>query len=368
MQFPDCYEEHYTGKILRTSNLKSETMKLSVINKISEAAKISEEWNELLNFCGASHVPFLRFEYINAWWEHLGGGEWLQGELLIVCGRQEDGQLIGIAPLFFSKNLADTPALMIIGSIEISDYLDFIVKKENLDVFTFELLQFLEDLHDPAWQLLDLYNLPESSPTLQALKNAAEKLGWTFQAQQLQPCPYIPLMGGWEQYLQTIDKKQRHEIRRKIRRAEAAEQTVSWYIVEDAEVLDQEIDDFLRLMANDPKKACFLDLSMRNQLRSIIHAAFNAGWLQLAFLTAAGQKAACYLNFDFAGHIWVYNSGLDNQFRDLSPGWVLLGYLLQWANENGREVFDLMRGSEDYKYKFGAIDRHIVRAMLQRSQ
>jgi len=35
---------------------------------------------------------------------------------------------------------------------------------------------------------------------------------------------------------------------------------------------------------------------------------------------------------------------------------VLLGYLLQWANEQQRAAFDFMRGDEEYKYRFGAID------------
>jgi CelD/BcsL family acetyltransferase involved in cellulose biosynthesis len=343
-------------------------MQISILRDIKEAAKISEQWNELLNHCSASHVPFLRFEYLNSWWEYLGGGEWKEAELLIICARREDDQLIGLAPLFLTKNPAGEPTLMMIGSIEISDYLDFIVHEDEVEAFTFELLHYLEDFHDPAWESLDLYNLPESSPTLAALKTAANQLGWSYEEQKLQPCPYIPLKGDWELYLQGIDKKQRHEIRRKIRRAEESEALVSWYIVSEAETLDQEINDFLALMANDPNKARFLDIAMQKQMRSIIQAAFTAGWLQLAFLIIGGKKAACYLNFDFAGYIWVYNSGLDNQFRELSPGWVLLGYLLKWANENGREIFDLMRGSEDYKYRFGGIDRHIVRASLTRGQ
>jgi CelD/BcsL family acetyltransferase involved in cellulose biosynthesis len=40
---------------------------------------------------------------------------------------------------------------------------------------------------------------------------------------------------------------------------------------------------------------------------------------------------------------------------------VLLGHLLQWANENDRSEFDFMRGNEDYKYKFGAVDRFVTR-------
>jgi CelD/BcsL family acetyltransferase involved in cellulose biosynthesis len=349
-------------------NMIRETMQISVIKDIKEAARMSEQWNELLTYCSASHVPFLRFEYLNSWWEHLGGGEWTNGELLITCARRENGELVGIAPLFYTHNLTGDPALMLIGSIEISDYLDFIVRKEDIDEFTLELLKYLDNLHDPEWRFLDLYNLPESSPTVQALKTAANKLNWGYHEKRLQPCPYIPLKGDWEAYLLGIDKKQRHEIRRKIRRAEESETPVRWYIVEEAETLDQEISDFLALMGKDPNKARFLVETMQKQMRSIIHAAFEAGWLQLAFLTIGDQKAACYLNFDFAGYIWVYNSGLDNQFRDFSPGWVLLGYLLQWAIDNNRPVFDLMRGSEDYKYRFGGIDRYIVRACLDRGQ
>jgi CelD/BcsL family acetyltransferase involved in cellulose biosynthesis len=61
----------------------------------------------------------------------------------------------------------------------------------------------------------------------------------------------------------------------------------------------------------------------------------------------------------------VYNSGIDRRYMEYSPGWVLLGYLLKWANENGRETFDFMRGNEDYKYKFGALDRFVMRASLE---
>jgi len=73
-----------------------------------------------------------------------------------------------------------------------------------------------------------------------------------------------------------------------------------------------------------------------------------------------GQKAAGYLNFDYAGHIWVYNSGLNFALREVSPGWVLLGHLIQWAIEHRRESIDFMRGDEDYKYRFGGVNRYIV--------
>jgi CelD/BcsL family acetyltransferase involved in cellulose biosynthesis len=341
-------------------------MQLTSFRNIDELNQLAEEWNDLLACCSASHVPFLRYEYLSTWWRTLGGGEWKSGELFTVAGRDADNQLTGIAPLFFTYNLDGNPALMLLGSIEISDYLDLIVRRKDLPAFTENLLDFLASEHAPAWQTLDLYNIPETSPTLGVLQDAAQHRGWHYAQQTLQPCPAIALPGDWETYLSGIDKKQRHEVRRKMRRAEESPIPVSWYIVEDETSLDAEIEAFLTLMANDPDKDRFLTQVMRQQMHAAVHAAFKAGWLQLAFLEIGGEKAAAYLNFDYAGHIWVYNSGLNFGFRELSPGWVLLGHLLKWANDNQRQAFDFMRGDEDYKYRFGAVNRYIVRAVIQR--
>jgi len=344
---------------------RGEFMQLTVLRNNEAFSDLADEWNDLLKH-SASHVPFLRHEYLSAWWRTLGGGEWNAGELCVVAARQADGALCGIAPLFFTQNQEGEAALMLLGSIEISDYLDVVARPEELNSFILALFDRLKEPDLPAWQVLDLYNLVDSSPTLAALQTAAEQCGWRYTQERLQHCPYIPLPGDWETYLAGIDKKQRHEIRRKMRRAESADLPVRWYIVDDEASLEAEIDDFLRLMAQDAEKQAFLTDRMRNQMRTAMQAAFGAGWLQLAFLEVSGEKAAAYLSFDYGNHLWVYNSGLDFRFREYSPGWVLLGYLLQWANENGRKAFDFMRGGEDYKYRFGAVDRFVVRARIER--
>jgi CelD/BcsL family acetyltransferase involved in cellulose biosynthesis len=341
-------------------------MQLTILRTLKEFDELAMEWNDLLACCSASHVPFLRHEYLKAWWQTLGGGEWTHGELFIVIARQEDNQLIGAAPLFFSHNLEGEPALLLVGSIEISDYLDLIAKPSDLPAFAEALLDYFDSPQAPSWKVLDWYNIPEASPTLPALQQAAEHRGWVYAQQLLQPCPYIPLPGNWEVYLADIDKKQRHEIRRKMRRAEESTVPVHWYIVEAENQLDAEIEDFLSLMAQDSDKDRFLTPLMRTQMRAIVHAAFQAGWLQLAFLDIGGKKAAGYLNFDYAGHIWVYNSGINFQYRELSPGWVLLGNLLKWANDNQRIAIDFLRGDEEYKYRFGGINRFVVRATIRR--
>lgn len=326
----------------------------------------ADEWNALAE-AGILNAPFLRYEYLSTWWSTRGGGEWPAESALCLLSAHENGKLIGLAPLFFASNRDGLPALLLVGSIEISDYQDLIVSPEHHAAFITGLLDWL-DIHAPQpWSLLDWYNLPETSPTLQALKDESVKRGWTYAEEVYQPSPSIPLPGDFETYLAGIDKKQRHEIRRKMRRAEESGRSVRWYIVEDEAQLDSEMDGFLHLMAQDAEKAAFLTDIMRSQMKASVHAAFRAGWLQLAFLEVDGEKAAGYLNFDYDNKIWVYNSGINPRFRELSPGWVLLGYLLQWANENGRREFDFMRGNEDYKYKFGAENRHVQRVRVARN-
>ena len=255
-------------------------MQLDIVRTSPGQADLAIGWNQLLKN-SASDVPFLRHEYISAWWENLGGGEWEQGDLCILTTRGSDHRLIGIAPFFFTTNQEGIPALMLVGSHEISDYLDFIARPEDLPAFLQAVCSWLSSAGAPPWQVLDLYNILETSPTIDRLKEHSSQCSWGFSIERLQPSPYIPLPGDWESYLNGIDKKQRHEIRRKLRRAEAEEGPVSWYMInglEDPGALDGEIEAFFDLMSQDEEKKAFLTPAMRIQMRSIVHTAARAGW------------------------------------------------------------------------------------------
>ena len=338
-------------------------MKFILHTTFETLAPLAKSWNELLNV-SIINAPFLRYEYLSIWWDTRGGGEWAEDATLAVITALEGDKLIGVAPLFLTTNRDGQSALLLLGSIEISDYLDLIVSPQDHQVFVSGLLDWLFSEYPMQWQALDWYNLPETSVTLAEIKNEAAKRKWDYAETIYQPSPYIPLPGDFETYLNGIDKKQRHEIRRKIRRAEDSGRGVRWYIVSDGNKLETAMDEFMELMAHDPEKAAFLTESMRLQMKKSAQAAFEIGSLQLAFLEVDGKKACAYYNFDYDNKIWVYNSGLDRAFMDLSVGWVLLGYLLEWANNHKRVEFDFLRGDEDYKYKFGGQQRHVMRVKV----
>jgi CelD/BcsL family acetyltransferase involved in cellulose biosynthesis len=320
----------------------------------------AESWNALVEE-SITNTPFSRYEYLAEWWKTLGGGEWLrQNPELVLVSATENERLIGIAPLFLA-DYDDQRALMLVGSVEISDYLDLIVRERDLPRFLSGLLDFLLSSFGNRWSALDWYNLPDSSPTLAALKAEAEKRGWTHLEEIYRPTPRIPLNGSFEEYLARIDKKQRHEIRRKMRRAAESDKNVRFTIVNGTEDINSEIDAFFDLMVQEPGKQEFLHPTMREQMTVTIQNAHAQGYLWLAFLEVEGVKTAASLNFDYRNKLWGYNSGVSREHMELSPGWVLLAHTIQWCCDHGRYEFDFMRGDEEYKYRFGGVNQYVMR-------
>jgi CelD/BcsL family acetyltransferase involved in cellulose biosynthesis len=319
-------------------------------------------WNSLVEQSIAD-TPFSHHEYLSEWWKTLGGGEWKTAQLGLISALEND-ELIGIAPLFITE-YDGQQALMLVGSIEISDYLDLIVRPDDLPRFLSGLLDFLVSSPAGNWSAIDWYNLPDASSTLAALKTESERRGWTHHEEIYRPTPRIPLNGSFDEYLSRLDKKQRHEIRRKMRRA-AESGRVRFYVVDKNADIETELDAFFHLMIQDPNKAMFLKDMMRDQMSATIHAAQEEGYLWLGFLEVDGEKVAASLNFDYKNKLWGYNSGVSRTHMELSPGWVLLGHVIQWCCENGRYEFDFMRGDEDYKYRFGGVNRFVMRARVSK--
>ena len=70
----------------------------------------AQGWNDMLEN-SVSNTPFSRHEYQRTWWEHRGGGEWKNVELIAITAREDD-KLIGIAA--FSFRIQKPSALLLI--------------------------------------------------------------------------------------------------------------------------------------------------------------------------------------------------------------------------------------------------------------
>jgi CelD/BcsL family acetyltransferase involved in cellulose biosynthesis len=309
---------------------------------------LAAEWDNLLVRSGSAPF-FMRHLYQRTWWRHLG-----EQELTIIAVRTPAGQLVGLAPLFAKTNSVRQRRLSLVGCVDVSDYLDVLVDQDYAEPVYQALLDCLAG--GLAWDKLYLCSLPHHSSTHTLLAQLARQRGWQAEVTQQDVCPVITLANDWEVYLAGIDKKQRHEIRRKMRKIETEAQT-RWYVVDSPQGLAEAMADFIELHQKSTRdKEDFWNDSLIGFFKALAVELAQAGWLKLYFIEVDGVKAAAMLCFDYNNEFLLYNSGFDpEQFAHLSPGNVLTAYTIQEAIRLGRRRYDFLRGNEVYKFRFGAV-------------
>ena len=335
-------------------------MQIDWFTDASVFEKLKTEWNALLHRSSVDTL-FLTREWQSVWWQNLG-----TGELRVITFRQDDGALSGIAPLFVDKETDGHLSLSLVGCVDVSDYLDLIVARGCEEQVYAALFDTLTRADFPAWDSLDLCTVPASSPTNTTLKTMAEARGFKIEHKRHDVSPMIELPDDWDAYLATLDKKQRHEVRRKLRRIE--EVNAKWYVIDSADALDQAVLDFVELHKKSrPDKNVFMDTRMQSFFVDAARQLFPHGWLQLAFFEIEGERAAAIWNFVYANDILVYNSGYDPiKYGALSPGIVLFAHSIRDAIAAKRRRYDFLRGNEEYKYRFGAKDTEVMELHIRR--
>lgn len=325
---------------------------------------LADEWNDLLAH-SRYDTFFLTHEWQSVWWQQLG-----EGELWILAFRERAQQrLVGIAPFYLlqheSGEWAGKRSLQLVGCVEVSDFLDVIVHTGWEQSVYCSLLAWLQSRDAPKWDFLNLCNLPEDSLSYRVLPSVFQAAGFRVEVRQEDVAPHIQLPDTYEAYLQQIDKKQRHEIRRKQRRAER-ELDVDFRIVQPGDDLQAAMDEFLRLQRmSRPDKEEFMTPHMERFFRVMAGQMLDSGHLQLSLLSFNGECAAALLSFEYNGQLLLYNSGYDTEdWASYSPGWVLLAYIIQHAIARGLKVFDFLQGDEEYKYRFGAQDYRVMRTLI----
>lgn len=310
-------------------------------------------WNELLADSSANHI-FMTCEWMSSWWQ-----VYQPGDLAVLVLRDEEqGRWLGVAPWFIETTAEGKRVIYTVGSVDVTDYLDIIVRRGFEDEVLAALAGWLAG-HAGEFDEVRLCNIPQDSPVLEKMPALLESRGFSVTKEVAEVCPVVALPDRFDRYVEGLDKKNRHELRRKIRRATGV---AEWYIAGPDHDLKAELAQFVELMAaSAPSKAEFLANPLNRQFfELIVPQLARQGWLQLAFMTVGGERVASYLNFDYGNRIMVYNSGLKPGAQPaLSPGIALLAKLIEYAIDQHRTEMDFLRGNESYKYDMGGHDTHI---------
>ena len=313
---------------------------------------IEQEWIDFLPN-SSNNTVFVTPWWQKTWWENFGDG-W---ELHLTSVRSE-GSTIGIAPLMLNNG-----ELRLVGDPDIVDYLDFLVLEDESAEFYGKLWEHVRGLD---WRRTVLTGVSDGSHTLSEFVSLAEADGCQVTIEEEDTTPLTDLPGSWDEYLLGLTKKNRHELRRKIRRLERAGD-FRQYVRSDLSTLSEDMDDFFHLLRiSRTDKEEFLTPERKKFFVNTAEELIGRDQFKLNFLELDGERVACCISFDYDGEYLLYNSGFNPEYSRLSVGLINKALCIKDAIEEGRRRFDFLRGSERYKYDLGGVDRLVYRVTVDR--
>jgi hypothetical protein len=360
-------------------------------------------WERLLAHTPAA-TPFARWTFHRAWWDAYGESA---HEQYLVCVPADsasdriDWELArAIVPLMHRHEVepddiinksvlrergvgsscrtvpADAKAVFF-GASYHADYATILAAEADLPAVSAAVADSFAkppdtDHGSQPWDVVDLRRLRFDDPVLSSLQMAlmAADPTWDVVLEQEDVCPVVTAHSGdWDEYLATLDKTDRHEIRRKLRRAAIIGDLSIEIVAPTSEAIEQFIDLHTRRFGDD---GLFPDGPggdrSRHFVRRLAQLERDAddGQLHVGIVHCGQRLVWSMLAFDDGTTCYLYNAGMDPDARDVSPGITGTAMYFKDRLAAGRRRFDFLRGDEPYKYEWGARDEPIERLLVLR--
>lgn len=310
--------------------------------------ELRSAWDSLVESSEAAS-PFLTWEWLHSWWRHLSGTSRLR---VLTAGAEN--HLIAVAPFRVTTGVARMPCLDLLGTGEAgSDYLDVITRSG----FEADGLDAIERFVVAQNMALRLTHLSSSAAAIE-LSNRLDRRRWSQVTTPGGICPYIPLAGHtWDSYLATLGASHRANVRRRLR---ALEQKFD--VRFEQVTADQDRREALTQLTHyherrfEARGTAFRTASLCAFHEEATRRFLDRGWLRMFVLRVNGAPAAVMYGFLYNRTFYFYQHGFDDSYQQHSIGLVLMALSIRTAIEEGAAEFDMLWGTEPYKFLWA---RHV---------
>ena len=282
------------------------------------------------------HVPFLSHAW-HADWNSIFGKEY--SPLYLHCDNAV------IAPLVVKDQ-----TVIFSGGEEGADYLDLIGPEQLKESAWAQILPFLKKNNVAT---IALRNIPENSPTVSFFRKLSPAI-----IEKEDSTPHFILPPTWNDYVESLDRKSRHEMERKIRKFEREHIDAEIHQSDDPA---SDIDILIDLMLKDEDKKNFLTPTMQTFFRTV--ATSQKEKISLLYISAGDKKIAATMAFIEDNITYLYNSGFDKDCC-ANAGFYLKAMSIKRAIEQKFKIYNFLQGQERYKYELGGKDFFVYKITL----
>ncbi len=317
-------------------------MHIQKIDSINQVEQIADAWDALAT------SPFLQRGWLLNWWEAYRSG----CELFLLTANDENGQITGIAPLVRQHSASRGQVLRLLGSGEVcSDYMDIMCRNEHAEAVTTAMARWLVD-NAPRWDLLHLDGVSTGARNAPMLIAALGEDGVSVQREDDLNCWRIALPQSWDEYLASMSKSHRKQLRRVQRRALDSGRAVLHTATTQQELdrgFEILIDLHQRRRNSLGEPGCFASEPFAAFLPAAAKALLKQNAVELHWVTLEDKPLAAEIHLKDADTAFAYQAGIDPDLMDEEPGRVIMVATIRRAIEQGYKTFDFLRGDEPYK-------------------
>lgn len=343
-------------------------MDVVCITRWEELARLAPSWPSL-----ARGVPFRSWEWLGTWWRHYGDTTSAQADLprqLFALAAYDGTRLVGLAPWYVESHPRQGRVVHFLGSGNVcSDYLSLLCLPRYDDRVAASLAEWLCDAHGgrTAWDVLMLGGIDAEDRVSVALLDELARRQAPIDCRAGPNCWRVDLPDTWDEYLATVSKSHRKQLRRFDRRLFASGRAVARGVDCD-EQLDRALTILARLHTRrrhalgdagrfaDPRFAAFH--------RDVAGQLLARGVLRLTWIEFDGQPVAAEYQLAGSDVIYAYQSGIEPTALAHEPGRLAMTATLHAAIADGYRAFDFLRGDEAYKAHWRAQPRPSIDARV----
>ena len=311
---------------------------------------LADEWRRLELSCRGA-TPFQSSEWLIPWWHCFA-----HDDLRVITVRRDDA-LCAVLPLIVeSKPAGKRVTLLGTGN---TDHLDILADDRCRDAATVIALDAVASTLEPRdW--CEFEQLPGWSPLL----SAPAPPEWCWECEQCDVCPVLTVSARDRDPLPPRRSAEARRSRGRLDRQGCCTiELVRHDTLDDALSALFELHQARWHARSDP--GVLGDGAVRRFLRCIAQGFLDRGMLRVHVLRLDDRIVGVNLGFQRGVRRFFYIAGFDPTLKSFSIGTVLLEHAIREAVSEGAGEIDFLRGSESYKYHWGACDQPSYRRTLR---
>lgn len=319
-------------------------LKIKEISGYEEFMAMKDAWSDLMSKSNADNL-YLTHDWIDSYIRNC-----CNGDKLVMLTVFDDSVLIGIAPLMIRKYSfmgITVKSVCFIGTGG-SDRMDFIIGASK-EKCILSIMDYLMNI-SKDWDFLDFQEILGYSGTAETMEKWGNFRKLKFISTFRDKTFFINLNSDADFLLNKVSKKLDTKMRKLNKKVRGNLEFRRYMPNELKESFFSDIQFIAkRSWKAEKQKSIFLKEKVKDFHRELFSGFAKSGYLDVSILRLDNTPIAYIYNFLYNDRLYNYSIDFNNRYSHISPGSILMLWIIKDSVSRGVKEIDFGRGEEEWK-------------------